>query len=52
MYVKANNGVAEIYPYSIGLLRKDNPNTSFPKNPSDELLAEWGVFPFGWVTRS
>lgn len=44
MYVKANNGVAEIYPYSIGLLRKDNPNTSFPKNPSDELLAEWGVF--------
>ena len=33
------------YPYSIGLLRRDNPNTSFPANPSLEVLAEWDVFP-------
>ena len=33
------------YPYSIGLLRRDNPNTSFPANPTDALLAEWYVFP-------
>ena len=45
MYIKLNNGVIEKYPYSIGDLRKANPNTSFPKNPSNELLAEWGVFP-------
>jgi hypothetical protein len=45
MYVKTTNDVVEIYPYSIGLLRKDNPNTSFPKTPTDELLADWGVFP-------
>lgn len=45
MYIYAPNGVAETYPYSIGQLRKDNPNTSFPKRPSDELLQEWGVFP-------
>jgi hypothetical protein len=32
-------------PYSIRQLRIDNPGTSFPANPSDELLAEWGVFP-------
>lgn len=44
MYVKVTNGFAEIY--SIGKLRKDNPNTSFPKNPSEALLAEWSVFPY------
>jgi len=43
-YLKANNGVVETYPYSIGQLRKDNPNTSFPKHPTDELLAEWDVY--------
>jgi len=45
MYIKVTNGVIEKYPYSIGELRKDNPGTSFPKNPSNELLAEWNVFP-------
>lgn len=33
------------YPYSTGLLRRDNPNVSFPANPSDAQLAEWMVFP-------
>jgi len=45
MYLKANNGVVEKYPYSIGLLRKDNPSTSFPKKPSDAVLADYGVYP-------
>jgi hypothetical protein len=45
MYLKLTNAVIEKYPYSIGELRKDNPQTSFPKNPSDALLADWGVFP-------
>lgn len=45
MYLKQINGAIEKYPYSIGELRKDNPQTSFPKNPNNELLAEWGVFP-------
>ena len=31
------------YPYTIGKLRRDNPNTSFPKNPPDDFLASWGV---------
>ena len=44
MFVKVNNDQAEIYPYTIGMLRKDNPNTSFPKNLSDELLAEYGMY--------
>ena len=45
MYLKASNGQVEKYPYSIGLLRKDNPDTSFPKNPSDDTLADFGVYP-------
>jgi hypothetical protein len=45
MYLKLSNEVIEKYPYSIGELRRDNPQTSFPKNPSDQLLAEWQVFP-------
>jgi hypothetical protein len=44
MYIKTTNGAYE-KPYSIGQLRKDNPNTSFPKNPTVTLLAEWGVYP-------
>jgi hypothetical protein len=43
MYVKNTNGQPETY--SIGQLRRDNPNTSFPKRPSDELLAGWGIYP-------
>jgi hypothetical protein len=45
MHILAPNGTAEKYPYSIGQLRKDNPQTSFPKNPSDAMLASYSVFP-------
>ncbi len=45
MYVLAPNAVIEKYPYSIGDLRRDNPQTSFPAQPTNALLAEYGVFP-------
>jgi len=45
MYVKAINDVVETFPYYINNLKEDNPNTSFPNNMSDDLLAEWNVFP-------
>jgi hypothetical protein len=45
MYILAPNQVAKTYPYSIGELRRDNPATSFPKKPSDAMLASWGVYP-------
>lgn len=51
MYILAPNGTAEKYPYSIGQLRKDNPQTSFPKNPSDVILASWGVFSVAMVPQ-
>jgi len=43
-HLKLTNGQPEIY--SIGQLRRDNPKTSFPKVPSDALLADWGVYPY------
>ena len=51
MHVLVNNGNVESYPYTIGNLRKDNPNTSFPKNPSDELLEGLGMFRVTKVDR-
>lgn len=45
MYVLAPNAIIEKYPYSIGDLRRDNSQTSFPAKPTDALLAEYNVFP-------
>ena len=42
-YAKINNGQIDVYPYSIGELRRANPNTSFPDSISDEILTEYGV---------
>lgn len=43
MYAKLNNGQVERYPYTIGQLRKDNRNVSFPKVMSDEVLAQFNM---------
>jgi len=43
MFVKTTNGQIDQYPYTVGMLRRDNPNTSFPKRPSNEMLREWGM---------
>jgi hypothetical protein len=45
MHVKITSGNVDTYPYNVGQLRRDNPNTSFPKRIPDEMLAEWGVYP-------
>jgi hypothetical protein len=47
MHLKLTNGTPA--KYSLGQLRRDNPNTSFPKLIPDELLASYGVYPY---TRS
>lgn len=44
MYLKITNGQPE--KYSIGQLRRDNPNTSFPKQIPDALLAGFEVYPY------
>ena len=45
MYVKATNGAVDQYPYTIGQLRRDNPNVSFPKVIPEAMLADWDVYP-------
>lgn len=45
MLILTSQGSLSAYPYSIALLRKDNPNTSFPSNLSSEELGAWDVFP-------
>ena len=44
MYVKVTNGAVDQYPYTVGDLRRDNPNTSFPRQISSETLASYGVY--------
>lgn len=41
-YIKITSGQQE--PYSIGKLRKDNPNVSFPKVVPDHILNAYGVY--------
>jgi alpha-D-ribose 1-methylphosphonate 5-phosphate C-P lyase len=43
-YVKTQDGQVTKFPYNIGQLRRDNPNTSFPRRISSETLASYGVF--------
>ena len=43
VFIDSNNQI--VYPYSIELLRRDNPTTSFPNDMNNEILAEWNVFP-------
>lgn len=45
MHVKITNGTVDTYPYNVGQLRRDNPQTSFPKQIPDEMLAEYGIYP-------
>ena len=45
MFVKIVDGKVSKFPYSVGQLRRDNPNTSFPKVIPEETMAAYGVFP-------
>ena len=44
MHLKLTNGTPA--KYTLGQLRRDNPNTSFPKVMPDDLLASYGVYPY------
>ena len=51
MYAKLTNGQIDKFPYTVGQLRRDNPNTSFPKKVSDEMLASYGVIKVNHVPQ-
>lgn len=42
-HVLVEGGKVKTYPYSFSRLRADNPDTSYPENPSDEVLASHNV---------
>jgi hypothetical protein len=43
-YLKITNGQIE-FPYFLSRLRKENQNTSFPKEIPDDVLQNYGVYP-------
>jgi len=43
LLVKTANGQVEQFPYTLGDLRRDNPQTSFPKKIGDAILASYGI---------
>lgn len=43
MFIRLTNGTPETY--TIGQLRRDNPQTSFPKDIPTETLASFNVYP-------
>lgn len=45
MFAKIKDGAVHKFPYSVGQLRHDNPNTSFPKHIPDAVMAEYGMVP-------
>lgn len=42
MFIRVTNGTPETY--TIGQLRRDNPNVSFPKDIPPKTLADFGVY--------
>lgn len=45
MYILVKDNQVAKYPYSLGELKADNSQTSFPQDMSAMNLAEWGVYP-------
>jgi hypothetical protein len=43
MYAKLSGNTVVKFPYTVGQLRKDNPNVSFPKNITDGVFNKYGV---------
>jgi len=51
LLVKTANGQVEQFPYTLGDLRRDNPQTSFPKVIPDTILRRNAVFPVGELAK-
>jgi hypothetical protein len=50
MFVKITNGQVAQYPYTVGDLRRDNPNVSFPKTVPTGVMARYGMYPVSYQT--
>jgi len=45
MYVKIKNGSVDVFPYTFSMLKKENPETSFPKEIPESVLASYDIYP-------
>jgi len=50
-YVKITNGQVAQYPYTVGQLRRDNRNVSFPRNIPVEIMRRYGMRPVTTETK-
>lgn len=48
MFVKVTNGQVIKYPYTVGDLRRENSNTSFPKKIPEAAMAAFDMYPVGY----
>ena len=44
MYALVKNGAVDRYPYTVTDLRLANPQTSFPNDPTDDTLVNFGLY--------
>jgi len=44
LFVKLTNGQPDQFPYSVGHIRRDNPQTSFPKQIPNSILQSYDVY--------
>ena len=51
MYVRIENGAVAEFPYLLGKLKQDNPNTSFPASIPEATLNSYGVYTVTEVTK-
>jgi hypothetical protein len=50
-HVLIRNGEVVTFPYTLAQLRKDNPQTSFPKKIPDAMAASFGLYPVAVADR-
>ena len=44
MHVRLTNGQPDQFPYTVGQFRRDNPNTSFPRQIPNTILRRYAVY--------
>jgi hypothetical protein len=50
-YAKVIDGAVVTYPYTISMLKADNPQVSFPRDPSSIRIEDWNVVAVEAVAR-
>jgi hypothetical protein len=51
MYAKVIDGAVVAYPYTLAMLKADNPDVSFPRNQANIRIADWNVVAVAEVSR-